>query len=258
MQEPFVGKTAIVTGAAHGLGRAIALALVHEGAEVYGTDLLEEELAETRRLAGNDGARCRVSTVDVADEAAVTRLVARVIEEQGAIHILVNCAGGVRGQVGRPIEEVSGADWAAIMQVNLYGVFLLTRAVAPHMKGQRYGRIVNISSGAGRTVSLTGIQAYASAKAGQIGLTRQTAHELGPWGITVNNVAPGFVRSNPTTERQWESYGVEGQHALVGRIPLRRLGTPEDIAQAVLFFASDAASWITGQTLSVDGGSTMI
>lgn len=255
MRERFEGKTAIVSGAAHGLGRAIALALVGEGATVYGIDVLAEELTETQRLAG---ARCAVATVDVADEAVVQALAERVIAEQGGIHILVNCAGGVRGQVGRPIEEVSSADWEAILRVNLYGAFLLTRAVAPPMKRQRYGRIVNISSGAGRTVSLTGIQAYASAKAGQIGFTRQTAHELGPWGITVNNVAPGFVRSNPTTERQWESYGPEGQRALLEHLPLRRLGTPEDIAQAVLFFASDAASWITGQTLSVDGGSTLI
>ncbi len=115
---------------------------------------------------------------------------------------------------------------------------------------------MNISSGAGLSVSLTGIQAYASSKAGQIGLTRQLAHELGPFGITVNNVAPGFVRSNPSTERQWESYGAEGQRALVERIHLRRLGTPEDIVHAVLFFASEMAGWITGQVLAVDGGRT--
>ena len=122
------------------------------------------------------------------------------------------------------------------------------------MKAAKYGRIVNISSGAGLGVSLTGIQAYASAKAGQIGLTRQLAHELGPFGITVNNVAPGFVRSNPPTERQWESYGSDGQAALLDRISMRRLGTPADIAHAVLFLASDYAGWITGQVLPVDGG----
>ena len=253
----FEGKTAIVSGAAHGLGRAIALALAGEGATVYGIDVLAAELEETQRLAGETG-NVRAATVDIGDEAAVNGLVARVLEERDGVQILVNCAGGVRGQTGRPIEEVSVADWESIMRVNLFGAFLLTRAVAPPMKRQRYGRIVNISSGAGRTVSLTGIQAYASAKAGQIGFTRQTAHELGPWGITVNNVAPGFVRSNPSTERQWESYGAEGQRRLVEGLPLRRLGTPDDIAQAVLFFASDAASWITGQTLSVDGGSTLI
>jgi 3-oxoacyl-[acyl-carrier protein] reductase len=122
------------------------------------------------------------------------------------------------------------------------------------MKRMKRGRIVNISSGAGLGISLTGIQAYASAKAAQIGLTRQLAHELGPWNITVNNVAPGFVRSNPTTERQWESYGAEGQRRLVDSIALKRLGSPEDIANGVLFFASERAAWITGQILSIDGG----
>ncbi|HWE62319.1 MAG TPA: SDR family NAD(P)-dependent oxidoreductase, partial [Chloroflexota bacterium] len=188
MQQGFEGRTAIVSGAAHGLGRAIALALGAQGAGVYGIDVLAEGLAETQRLADEAGTPCRLLQVDVTDEAAVQALVDRVIEERGALHILVNCAGGVRGQVGRPIEEVSSADWDSIMRVNLYGAFFLTRAAAPHMKRQRYGRIVNISSGAGRTVSLTGIQAYASAKAGQIGFTRQTAHELGTFGITVNNV----------------------------------------------------------------------
>ena len=115
----------------------------------------------------------------------------------GRVDILVNYAGGVLGQVGQPIEEVSVEDWHSIVAVNLSGAFLMARAVAPAMKAQRYGRIVNISSGAGRSVSLTGIQAYASAKAGQIGLTRQLAHELGPWGITVNNIAPGFVLEQP-------------------------------------------------------------
>ena len=122
------------------------------------------------------------------------------------------------------------------------------------MKAAGYGRIVNISSGAGRSVSLTGIQAYASAKAGQIGFTRQTAHELGPFGITVNCIAPGFVLSNPTSIRQWESYGEEGQRALLERIATRRLGKPEDIANGVLFFVAEEASWVTGQVISIDGG----
>src|ERR687888_919983 len=148
--------------------------------------------------------------------------------------ILVNCAGGVVGQVGRPLEEVSDDDWRAVVDANLTSTFVCTRAVVPGMKAARYGRIVNISSGAGRSVSLTGIQAYASAKAAQIGLTRQTAHELGGFGITVNCIAPGFVLSNPTTIRQWESYGEEGQRTLIESIALRRLGEPEDIANGVL------------------------
>jgi 3-oxoacyl-[acyl-carrier protein] reductase len=258
LQFDFARKTAIVTGAAHGLGREIALSLNRDGATVYAVDVIGEELEETARLAESGDSKVFAVSTDITDEQAVQALATRVLHERGEIHILVNCAGGVLGQVGEPIEDVSFAAWDAIMRVNLYGAFLLTRAVAPAMKLRRYGRIVNISSGAGRTVSLTGIQAYASAKAGQIGFTRQTAHELGPWGITVNNVAPGFVRSNANTERQWQAYGPERQRKLVEGIPLHRLGTPEDIAQAVLFFASDAASWITGQTLSVDGGSTML
>jgi 3-oxoacyl-[acyl-carrier protein] reductase len=160
----------------------------------------------------------------------------------------------VLGQVGRPLEDVSPDEWQSIFDVNVSGAFFLSQAVAPAMKAARSGSIINISSGAGLGISLTGIQAYASAKSAQIGLTRQLAHELGPWGITVNNVAPGFVRSNPTTERQWESYGDAGQRALIDSIALKRLGAPDDIAHAVLFFASDFARWITGQVLSVDGG----
>jgi 3-oxoacyl-[acyl-carrier protein] reductase len=166
----------------------------------------------------------------------------------------VHSAGGVRGQVGRPVEDIPEPDWHAILAVNLTGAFLMAQAVIPAMKAAGRGRIVTISSGAGIGVSLTGIQAYAAATAGEIGLTRQLAHELGPFGITVNSVAPGFVRSNPTTERQWDAYGPDGQQRLLQAIALRRLGTVADITHAVLFLASDFAGWITGQTLSVDGG----
>src|SRR2546430_17119842 len=181
-------------------------------------------------------------------------MASRALAARGRLDIVVNDAGGVLGQVGRPLEDVSEAEWRAIVAVNLDGAFHCSQAVVPAMKAARWGRIVNISSGAGLGVSLTGIQAYASAKAAQIGLTRQLAHELGPWGITVNNVAPGFGRSNPTTEKQWESYGAEQQRALVENIALRRLCTPDDIAWGVLFFASDFAGWVTGQVLSIDGG----
>ena len=228
------GRTALVTGAAHGIGAAIVAVLEAEGATVHGLDLEAE--GELR--------------VDVSDTAAVGAFVDRV----GPVDVLVNNAGGVRGQTGRPLEEVSDDDWRAVVDANLTSTFVCTRAVVPGMKARGWGRIVNISSGAGRSVSLTGIQAYATAKAGQIGLTRQTAHELGQFGITVNCIAPGFVLSNPSTQRQWESYGPEGQAALVAGIATRRLGQPEDIANAVRFFTAEASSWVTGQTIAVDGG----
>lgn len=254
MNIDFSGRTAIVTGAAHGFGRAIAVALADRGAAVWACDVIETELHETRHLCDDVGGSCTTRVVDVTDKDAVQRLAAEAGEASGRVDILVNNAGGVLGQTGRPLEEVTPREWQSIFDVNVTGAFYLSQAVAPGMKAAKGGRIVNISSGAGLGISLTGIQAYASAKAAQIGLTRQLAHELGPWGITVNNIAPGFVRSNPATERQWESYGEEGQRALVDRIALKRLGSPEDIAHGVLFFASDYAAWITGQVISIDGG----
>ena len=223
------GRVAIVTGTAQGIGAAIARALDGHGATVHG---------------------CDRDTVDVTDAAQVRDFVGGI----GRVDILVNNAGGVVGQVGRPLEEVSDVDWRAVVDANLKSTFVCTRAVVPGMKAAGYGRIVNISSGAGRSVSLTGIQAYASAKAGQIGFTRQTAHELGPFGFTVNSIAPGFVLSNPTSIRQWESYGEDGQRAILGNIATRRLGEPEDIANGVLFFVAEEASWVTGQVISIDGG----
>jgi 3-oxoacyl-[acyl-carrier protein] reductase len=254
MTLDFSGKTAIVTGAAHGFGRAIALAFTRRGGNVWACDVVEHELLETRQLVLAEGGRCTARVLDVRDKRAVETFVDEASAATGRVDILVNNAGGVLGQVGRPLEEVTPEQWQDIFAVNVTGAFYCAQAVAPGMKAARSGRIVNISSGAGLGISLTGIQAYASAKAAQIGLTRQLAHELGPWGITVNNIAPGFVRSNPTTERQWESYGAEGQRALIDRIALKRLGTPDDIANGVLFFASDQANWVTGQVLSIDGG----
>jgi 3-oxoacyl-[acyl-carrier protein] reductase len=228
-EKPLTNKVAIVTGTAQGIGRAIAEMLDVEGATVHGIDK---------------------DTVDVTDSKAVNAFVASI----GGADILVMSAGGVRGQVGRPLEEVTDEQWRDVVDANLTGAFYCVRAVVPGMKERGWGRIVTISSGAGRSVSLTGIQAYASAKAAQIGFTRQMAHELGPFGVTVNCVAPGFVLSNPTSIAQWESYGEVGQKKLLDAIPTRRLGKAEDIANGVKFFVSPDASWVSGQTLSVDGG----
>ena len=227
------GKIAVVTGTAHGIGSGIAESLRAAGATVHGVDK---------------------DTADLTSSAAVREFFAGV----GPVDILVNNAGGVCGQVGQPLDEVSDEDWHAVVDANLTSAFHCTRAVVPGMKERRWGRIVNIASAAGLTVSKTGIQAYTSAKAGQMGFTRQMAHELGPFGITVNCIAPGFIRSNPTTERQWEGYGEEGQHALVQGIAMRRLGDPADIANGVQFFVAERSSWVTGQIIAIDGGSALL
>ena len=234
------GRVAVVTGAAHGIGGAIADALAADGAKVHRVD---------KEPAALDGSP--LTAADLADPVAVSDLFASV----GPVDILVHAAGGVVGQVGRPLEEVPDAAWHAVLAANLTTTFLCTRAAVPSMKQRGWGRIVLISSAAGLTVSKTGIQAYTSAKAGQLGFTRQMAHELGPFGITVNCIAPGFILSNPTTQVQWDSYGPDGQRALLAGIATGRLGQPADIANGVLFFASEKSGWVTGQVIAIDGGS---
>ncbi|WP_394788685.1 SDR family NAD(P)-dependent oxidoreductase [Rhodoferax sp.] len=246
---PTTPRRAIVTGAAQGIGRCTVQALAAQGVQVAAFDMDAVGLQD----ATTAGAHL-TRTLDLSRREAVVQAVHETVQQFGGIDILVNCAGGVRGQVGRPLDEVSEQDWLQLFDANVHSAFWCAQAVAPHMRSGQFGRIVNIASGAGLRPSLTGIQAYTASKHALVGLTKQLSFELGPFGITVNSVAPGFVLSNPATRRQWDSYGPEGQQRLIDGIHTRRLGTPQDVAAAVLFFTADSAGWISGQILSVDGG----
>jgi 3-oxoacyl-[acyl-carrier protein] reductase len=242
-------RIALVTGVVGGIGAAIAARLAADGAQVIVTDLPGDAL---------DAAAGRLGLpalgADLCDPAAVRSLVQQIGTDHGTPDILVNAAGGVRGQVGTPLEDVDPDAWHSIFAINVDATLYLSQALVPAMKAAGWGRIVTISSGAGLRPSLTGIHAYTAAKHALVGLTKQLSLELGQHGITVNSIAPGFILSNPSSRRQWDAYGAQGQAHLLGRIHTRRLGTPEDIAAAAAFLTSAEAGWITGQILSVDGG----
>jgi 3-oxoacyl-[acyl-carrier protein] reductase len=242
-------RVALVTGAAQGIGQAIALGLKAAGAQVHVADIDAQRL----NVFATEHAMM-AHLLDVSDRSLCRTVVDRVMAQNGRLDILINAAGGVRGQTGRPIAEVDEADWRALFQANVDGAFWLAQAACVPMQIAGFGRIINIASGAGLRPSLTGIQAYTSAKHALVGLTKQLSQDLGRFGITCNAVAPGFVLSNPTTQRQWEAYGDEGKVRLIEGIHTRRLGKADDIANSVLFLVSEQASWITGQILSVDGG----
>ncbi len=243
----FDGRVVAVTGAAVGFGRAIAEGFAACGARVFATDL------DVSALEGRSG--IEADAVDLMDRQAGGDWIASVERRAGRpIDVLVNNAGGMLGQRHKPVEEVSDEEWDGIFAVNVHAAFALIRAAAPGMKRAGQGRIVNISSGAAFRPSLTRIQAYCSSKHALLGLTRQLAMELGPFGITVNTVAPGLVLTDAAKQADWDALGPERQRASLAGVALGRLGAPEDIADAVLFLASDMAGFISGQILPVNGG----
>ncbi|GAB4530471.1 MAG: 3-oxoacyl-[acyl-carrier-protein] reductase [Anaerolineae bacterium] len=242
-------KVAVVTGAAQGIGRAIAEALASQGANVVVADL-QEEKAQTvaQEITASTGRRAIAVKVDVANSDSAKAMIDRAVDEFGRVDILVNNAGTTRDNL---IMRMSEADWDLILNINLKGAFNCSKAVVRPMMKQRYGRIINISSVSG-LAGQAGQANYSASKAGLIGLTKALAKELGARNITVNAVAPGFIETELTANlpQELKDWGIQ-------MTPLGRFGQPEDVARAVVFLASDAASFITGHVLSVDGGMVM-
>jgi 3-oxoacyl-[acyl-carrier protein] reductase len=241
----FKDRIVIVTGAARGIGRVIAEKFVRLGAVVVVNDLEQEAVDRVAKELGGQTVGIRA---DVTKAVEVKDLFDKTLEHFGRIDILVNNAGVTRDGLLVRMDE---KDWDMVLDINLKGAFLMTRAAAKYMMKQRSGRIVNISSVVG-LVGNAGQANYSASKAGLIGLTKSTARELGLRGVTVNAIAPGFIETDMT-----RSLPEKARENLISQIILSRLGTPDDVASTVLFLASDDASYITGQVLAVDGGMTM-
>jgi 3-oxoacyl-[acyl-carrier protein] reductase len=240
------GKIALVTGATSGIGEAVARALHAQGAIVAITGRREAELA---RVAGELGDRVHLFPADLSDPEAPGRLVEAVEAAAGRLDILVNNAGFTRDMLALRMGD---ADWAAVLEVDLNAPFRLARAALRGMLKRRAGRVISIASIVGVTGN-AGQANYAAAKAGLIGMSKSLAQEVAPRGVTVNVIAPGFVKSAMT-----DALPDVAKDALMGRIPLARMGTPADIAGAAVYLASDEAGWVTGATLHVNGGMAMI
>lgn len=249
-QKSSGNSTAIVTGAATGFGKVIVETFQKLGARVCAVD----RDAAGLKAAGFSGDQTLLCTLDLTDRAAVASSIPGMIAELGGVDCLVNNAGGIVGRSAVALEALDLEDWDAVLAANLGSALLMSRLVTPSMKAVGQGRIVNITSGAGLRASRTGVQAYTTAKHALHGLTRQLATELGPFGVTVNAVAPGLQPVSPGTRRQWEGYSLKKQRNIIDNIPMRSLGTAEDVAQAVAFLGFGHAGYITGQILPVNGG----
>jgi 3-oxoacyl-[acyl-carrier protein] reductase len=242
------GRVALVTGASRGIGRAIAEKLGRDGAYVVGTATSKsgaDAIFEWFKAEGIDGSGMRL---DVADDSSVDEVVKSIANERGPVSILVNNAGITRDNL---LMRMKGDEWDSVINTNLTSVYRVCKACLRAMMKERYGRIVNIASVVGASGN-AGQTNYAAAKAGMFGFTKSLAQEVGSRGITVNAVAPGFIDTDMTRELPDAQ-----RNALLGAIPLGRLGQPEEIASVVSFLASDAASYVTGETLHVNGGMYM-
>ena len=259
------GRVAVVTGSAMGIGKAIASTLAQRGADVACWDIAEPALLETVKGIQDAGYRwenqgesryVKVSSVcvDVTSSIDVDRAAKHTIDGLGDVDILVNVAGGSLG-AARGIDDLTEDDWDRVMALNLRAPFLTAKAFAGGMKRRRWGRIVNIASGAGRSYSRSRVIPYAAAKAGLLGFTRQLAVDLAPYGVNMNAVSPGAIASVPNSG--WKQMPEAQQQAVLDTVASRRFGESAEIAGAVAFMVSDDASYIVGQTLGVDGGHWM-
>ncbi|MEN3009703.1 MAG: SDR family NAD(P)-dependent oxidoreductase [Candidatus Bipolaricaulaceae bacterium] len=243
------GKVALVTGAGRGIGKAIALALAKEGCDVVLVDLDESAAQRVAQEVEALGRRALPVKANVASLADVQRAVALTLEKFGRLDILVNNAGIIKRGT---LEDHSDEDWELVVSVNLRGTYYFSREAAKVMKRQGWGRIINISSVAGKIGDITSAPSYGPSKAAVNALTKSLARELAPFGITVNAVAPHAIETEMTAE--WSE---ERRRALIAQIPLGRMGRPEEVAAAVVFLASPEASFITGEILDVNGGYLM-
>lgn len=248
-------KVAIITGGARGIGKTIAEFFAKEEANICAVDIDKDSIDSFIKAFNERNAPCIGVVANTTQEEEVREVVIKTIDTFGRVDILVNNAGG--GSPITSIDDVNLEEWEKILRNNLTGTFLCSKAVIPYMKKQGNGKIINISSIAGRFFSPLAGPHYASAKAGIQGLTRQLARELGPFGITVNAVAPGTTLTE-RVEKKWLSRAEEYRHQLLSMIPLGRLARPEDIAGPVLFLASSLSDYVNGVTLDVNGGFYMV
>lgn len=255
------GNAAIITGAAQGIGRAIALEFAAQGADMLLADMQPEKLARVAAEVGEMGRKAIPFTTDVTNPSQVSEMVARTLDEFGKIDVLVNDAGGSGNMGIQRIEDVTDDMWDHIVDINLKSAFLCSREVVPHMRRQRSGRIVNISSSSAKghfgDLGTSAIRLpYAAAKSGIIGLTYQLAKDVAPDGIYVNAVMPGFVltESGARVNDRFQELSEPAKDEMTGNVPLGRAGEPEEVARAVSFLASAEASFTTGTVLEVTGG----
>jgi len=250
------GKVAIITGAAGGIGRAIALELITKGVTVVISDLDYEKLQDFTRKILTNSKQCFPIKVDITNNADISEMVEITEKKFGSIDILINNAGGGLNTPTK-LMEVKESHWDLVINVNLKGTFICSQMVAKKMIEQRSGKIINIASLAGRTAGLVTGPHYSAAKGGVIAMTRQLAKELGPYGITVNAVAPSTVLSGERVQRLWNNLSEKEREASLESTPLRRLSLPEEQAKVVAFLASEDANFITGATIDVNGGRFM-